>query len=204
MKKIITIGRQFDSLGGAVAENLSRLSGISYFDKEALIGRAEEHGISRDTFEKADEQATGSFLYSLAMSSYSGTGVHFGSGEMLITDRVFAIQTQEIKKIASDGSCILLGRCADHILSECDGLLKVFIHAPLEQRISNYMARTGETNVQIARKVIQKADKKRASYYSFYTGKNWGDPKNYHLCIDSSLLGAKGTAELINDLISKM
>lgn len=203
MKKIITISRQFESDGSKIAAKLSEISGIPYFDKEALVRLAEGHGISRDTFEKADEQATGSFLYSLAMSSYSGTGVHFGSGEMMITDRVFAIQTEEIKKIASADSCIIVGRCADHILSECDGLIKIFIYAPLEQRIKTYMDRTGETSLQSARKAIQKADKKKASYYSFYTGKNWGDPKNYHLCIDSSLLGVEKTAELLNEFINK-
>lgn len=202
MKRIITIGRQYASLGSEIGAKLSQFTGIPCYDREALVSLAEKHGIPAETFEKADEQATSSFLYSLAMSSYSGSIAHFGMNEHVLTDRVFNIQSEEIKKIADAGDCIFIGRCADDVLSNCEGLLKVFIHAPLEARIANLM-QASDIDESSATKKISKADKKRASYYNFYTGKGWGDPKNYHMNIDSSLLGVDGTALMIKHLIDE-
>lgn len=202
MNRIITIGRQFASEGSEIGKKLSELTGIPCYDREALVAIAEKHGIPPETFEKADEQATSSFLYSLAMSSYSGNIAHFGMNDHILTDRVFNIQSAEIKKIAEAGDCIIIGRCADDVLSGCEGLLKIFIHAPLAYR-TDVLKKHGELDENAARKRIAKADKKRASYYNFYTGKGWGDPKNYHLNIDSSLLGADGTARMIKYLVDE-
>lgn len=202
MNKIITIGRQFGSMGSEIGNKLSELTGIPCYDREALVAIAEMHGIPAETFEKADEQATSSFLYSLAMSSYSGNIAHFGMNDHILTDKVFNIQSSEIKRIASEGDCIIIGRCADDILNDFPGVLKIFIHAPLEFKIECVKKFGGKDDNDI-KKRIQKADKKRASYYNFYTGKGWGDPKNYHLNIDSSLLGVDGTAKLIKTLIDE-
>ena len=202
MKRIITIGRQFASEGSEIAKKLSELTGIPCYDREALVAIAEKHGIPRETFEKADEQATSSFLYSLAMSSYSSNIMHFGMNVNILTDRVFNIQSAEMKKIADAGDCIFVGRCADDVLSSCENVLKIFVHAPMEYKIE-VMKKYGESDENAAKKLIMKSDKKRASYYNFYTGKGWGDPKNYHLNIDSSILGVDGTARIIKYLIDE-
>ena len=202
MNKIITIGRQFASEGSEIGKKLSELTGIPCYDREALVAIAEEHGIPAETFLKADEQATSSFLYSLAMSSYSGNIAHYGMNDHIMTDRVFNIQSAEMKRLAQQGDCIFIGRCADDVLSECEGLLKIFIHAPLEKRVQTLL-KHGEKDAPSAEKRIAKADKKRASYYNFYTGKGWGDPKNYNINIDSSVLGIDGTAEIIKAFIDK-
>ena len=197
MKRIITIARQYESMGSEIGQKLSEITGIPVYDKEALVNIAEEHGIPRDTFEKADEQATSSFLYSLAMSNYSGSVIHFGTHDDILTDRVFNIQSAEIKKIAEAGDGIIIGRCADDVLSGCEGLLRVYIYAPIEKRIENYKNSFPGTDDGAARKAILKTDKKRASYYNFYTGKNWGDPQNFDLMIDSGRFGIEGSARLI-------
>ncbi len=202
MNKIITIGRQFASLGSEIGEKLSELTGIPCYDREALWKIAESHGIPAETFEKADEQATSSFLYSLAISSYSGNLAHYGMNDNIWTDRVFNIQSEEIKKIATKGDCIIIGRCADDVLSDRDGVLKVFIHSPIEERVKNLISEYG-MDESTAHKRILKEDKKRASYYNFYTGKGWGDPKNYHMNIDSSVLGTEGTALMIKHMIDE-
>lgn len=202
MNRIITIGRQFGSLGSEIGNKLSELTGIKCYDREALVAIAEKHGIPAETFEKADEQATSSFLYSLAMSSYSGNIAHFGMNDHILTDRVFNIQSAEIKRIAEEDDCIIIGRCADDILDNFPGLLKVFIHAPMEFKVEA-IKKYGETDENGIKKRIQKADKKRASYYNFYTGKGWGDPKNYHFNIDSSVLGVEGTARLIKTIMDE-
>lgn len=202
MRKIITIGRQFASLGSEIGEKLSQLTGIPCYDRAALVAIAEKHGIPAETFEKADEQATSSFLYTLAMSSYSGNIAHFGMNDHILTDRVFNIQSAEMKRIATEGDCIIIGRCADDVLSEFQGVLKIFIHAPIEARVKTLVEQYGMEDSS-ARKKISKTDKKRASYYNFYTGKGWGDPKNYNMNIDSSLLGVEGTAAMIKHLIDE-
>ena len=170
MKRIITIGRQYASNGSEIGKYLSEITGIPCYDREALIAIAEKHGIPAETFLKADEQATSSFLYSLAMSSYSGNIAHYGMNDNILTDRVFNIQSAEIKKIAEAGDCIIIGRCADDVLSNFDGVLKIFIHAPIEKRVDTIM-KYGEKDRVSGEKRINKADKKRASYYNFYTGK---------------------------------
>ena len=202
MNKVITIGRQFATGGSEIGSTLSSMTGIPCYDKDKLITMAQNLGIPSEMFEKADEQATSSFLYSLAMSSYNGGIAHYGMTEHILTDRVFNIQSEEMKKIAKNGDGIFIGRCADDVLSEFDGVLKIFLHAPIEYRIQ-VLKKHGVSDENAARKQIQKADKKRASYYNFYTGKGWGDPKNYHLNIDCSLLGIEGTAELIKSVIEK-
>ncbi len=202
MNKVITIGRQFASLGSEIGEKLSQLTGIPCYDRAALVAIAEKHGIPVETFEKADEQATSSFLYSLAMSSYSGNIAHFGMNDHVLTDKVFNIQSAEMKRIAAEGDCIIIGRCADDVLADFDGVLKIFIHAPLEERVKILVNKYGMEE-SAARKKISKTDKKRASYYNFYTGKGWGDPKNYNMNIDSSLLGVEGTAVMIKHLIDE-
>ncbi|MBO5870756.1 MAG: cytidylate kinase-like family protein [Clostridia bacterium] len=202
MNRIITIGRQFATLGSDIGAKLSELTGIKCYDREALVKMAEKHGIPAETFERADEQATSSFLYSLAISSYSGNMVHYGINDNILTDRVFNIQSTEMKKIAEKDDGIFIGRCADDVLSDCKGILRIFIHAPLEFRVNTLVEKYGmEENA--ARKKISKEDKKRASYYNFYTGKGWGDPKNYHINIDSSLLGVDGTAKMLKFIIDE-
>ncbi|OGO87983.1 MAG: hypothetical protein A2Y15_03155 [Clostridiales bacterium GWF2_36_10] len=200
MKHIITIGRQFGSGGAEIGKKLSELLGIEYYDKEMLIKAAENSGINRDAFERADERATSSFLYSLAMSSYSGHISPLGVGDVMISDKVFALQSEEIKRLASLGDSVFIGRCADDILFAESGLTKVFIHSPLEDRVKRIIEKL-KLNEQSAKKLITRTDKKRASYYNFYTSKNWGDAKNYHISIDSSILGIEGTAKIIKSFV---
>lgn len=200
MKNIITLGRQYGSGGAEIGKKLSELLGIQYYDKEILVKAAENSGINREAFERADERATSSFLYSLAMSSYSGHISPLGVGDVMMSDKVFALQAEEIKRLASLSGAVFVGRCADDILFAEQGLLKVFIHSPLEDRVKRIMAKA-ELNEQSARKLITKTDKKRASYYNFYTSKSWGDATNYHISIDSSIIGIDGTAELIKSFV---
>lgn len=200
MRRIITIARQFGSGGSEIGRKLSELLGIAYYDKESLIEAAESNGINRDVFERADERATSSFLYSLAMSSYSGHISPLGVNDIIMSDKVFALQSEEIRRLASLGDAVFIGRCADDILLSEPGLVKIFIHAPIEVRIKRVMEKL-DLSEQSAKKLIAKTDKKRASYYNFYTSKTWGDARNYHITIDSSVLGIDGTAEVLKNFV---
>lgn len=197
---IITIGRQFGSAGREIGYKLAHDLDIKLYDKEMLNRAAKESGICQELFETHDEKPTNSFLYSLVMDTYS---LGYSSGtftDMPINHKIFLAQFDAIKKIADEGPCILVGRCADYALEEYDNVLSVFIHADLDARIRR-IARIYDLTDAKAKDMIIKADKKRASYYNYYTNKKWGDSSSYNMCLDSSVLGIDGTAEAIKKLI---
>ena len=198
---IITIGRDFGSAGREIGYKIADDFGIKLYDKEMLNRAAKESGICEELFEAHDEKPTNSFLYSLVMDTYS-LGYSSGSyTDMPINHKVFLAQFDAIKKIASEGPCILVGRCADYALEEFDNVLTVFIHAKMEARIRR-IARIYNLTDAKAKEMIQKTDKQRSSYYNYYTNKKWSDAESYDVCLDSSVLGIEGTAEAIKQLVA--
>ena len=199
-KTIITIGRQFGSAGREIGKKLAEELNIPIYDKEMLDRAAKESGICQELFETHDEKPSSSFLYSLVMDTYS---MGFNSGafnDMPLNHKVFLAQFDAIKKIAEEGPCILVGRCADYALESFDNVMSVFIHADLETRIHR-IARIYELTDAKAKDMIVKADKKRASYYNYYTNKKWGDATSYDYCLCSSELGVDGTVKAIKALL---
>lgn len=197
---VITIGRQFGSAGREIGYKVAKDLGIKLYDKEMLDRAAKESGICQELFETHDEKPTNSFLYSLVMDTYS-LGYSSGSyTDMPINHKVFLAQFDAIKKIADEGPCILVGRCADYALEEYDNVLSVFIHAELNARIRR-IARIYDLTDAKAKDMINKTDKKRSSYYNYYTNKRWGDAVSYDVSLNSSLLGIDGTAEAIKRLV---
>lgn len=198
---IITIGREFGSAGREIGYKIADDFGIKLYDKEMLNRAAKESGICEELFEAHDEKPTNSFLYSLVMDTYS-LGYSSGSyTDMPINHKVFLAQFDAIKKIASEGPCILVGRCADYALEEFDNVLTVFMHAKMEARIRR-IARIYNLTDAKAKEMIQKTDKQRSSYYNYYTNKKWSDAESYDVCLDSSVLGIEGTAEAIKQLVA--
>lgn len=197
---IITIGRQFGSAGREIGYKVADDLGIKLYDKEMLDRASKESGICQELFETHDEKPTNSFLYSLVMDTYS-LGYSSGSyTDMPINHKVFLAQFDAIKKIADEGPCILVGRCADYALEEYDNVLTLFIHASMEARIRR-IARIYDLTDAKAKDMIIKTDKKRSSYYNYYSNKKWASADSYHMCLDSSVLGINGTAEAIKKLV---
>lgn len=197
---IITIGREFGSAGREIGGKLAEKLGIKLYDKEMLDRAAKESGICQELFETHDEKPTNSFLYSLVMDTYS-MGYSSGSySDMPINHKVFLAQFDAIKKIADEGPCILVGRCADYALESLDNVLSVFIHADIDARIKRIARKYDLTDTK-AREMIIKTDKKRGSYYNYFTNKKWSDAQSYDLCLSSSELGIDGTVEAIEALV---
>ena len=196
MNTIITIGRQFGSGGKEIAEKLGESLQIPVYDKEMLAVAAKDSGICQELFESHDEKPTNSFLYSLVMDTYSMGYSPNAYMDMPINHKVFLAQFDAIKKLANEGPCILVGRCADYALDSYDNCLSVFIHANLDARIRR-IARMYDLIDAKAKDMIVKTDKKRATYYNYYTNKKWGAAESYELCLDSSKLGITGTTEAI-------
>ncbi len=187
---IINIGRQFGSGGRLVAQEISRKLGISVYDNELISKAAEESGFSKEFFEKSDERRS---LFNLSFLVDSG---RFGTGRNFVGDNeLFRIQSTVIRDIAEKGPAIFVGRCTNYILRD-KKCLDVFITAPMEDRIKRVASRTG-TSAEEAKNRIEKCDRTRQTYYNFFTYGEWGVASNYDLCIDSSILGINGTADLI-------
>ena len=173
---------------------------IKLYDKEMLQRAAQDSGICEELFESHDEKPSNSFLYSLVMDTYSMGYSGSTYNDMPINHKIFLAQFDAIKKIANEGPCILVGRCADYALEGYPNLLSVFIHADLDARIKRIAKKYDLTDAK-AKDLIIKTNKKRASYYNYYTDKRWGDADSYDVCLDSSVLGLEGTAEAIIKLI---
>lgn len=200
-KTIITIGRQYGSGGREIGEKLASELGIACYDSELLNRAAKESGICQELFEHHDEKPTNSFLYSLVMDTYSIGYASSTFAEMPLNHKVFLAQFNAIKKIAEEGPCVMVGRCADYALADYKNCVSVFIHAKLDKRIRRIATKYDLTDAK-AKDRILKTDKKRASYYNYYSNKKWGDAASYDLCIDSSICGIDGTVKVIQDFVA--
>ncbi|MBQ8357210.1 MAG: cytidylate kinase-like family protein [Clostridia bacterium] len=199
-KLAITIGRQFGSGGRDIGIRVGELLGIKVYDKELLTLAAEKKGISPDYLRRVDEKAASSLLYTLAMGASIHSARHLGV-DVPINDQLFITQTEIIKEAAEADSAIFIGRCADYILRNHPHRLSFFIYSDFESRVHRVMHRH-ELSRGDAEALINKTDKKRINYYNFYTGKKWGKFENYHMSLDSSLLGVEGTARMIAQLVN--
>ena len=193
---VITIGRQAGSGGKKIGELLAQELGIKCYDKELLAAAAKNSGICQELFESHDERPTNSFLYSLVMDTYSLGYTSSSYLDMPINHKIFLAQFDAIKQIAENESCVIIGRCADYALAEHKNLLTVFINADEEDRIAR-IAETQSISEDKAKDLMIKIDKKRSSYYNYYSNKHWSDSKSYDLCINSSKLGLDGCVKLL-------
>ena len=195
---VITIGRQAGSGGREIGIQLAEELGVAFYDKELLKRAAKESGMCESLFESLDEKPK-SLLYSLVMDPYSVSAMMsspYGSLEQNVYSAVF----DTVRKVAEEGPCVIVGRCADYALKDRDDCLHTFIWAPTEDRVKRAAARH-EVSEDKARDMIRKTDKQRASYYNYYTNKRWGDLMSYDLCINSQLLGIDGTVKLLRHVI---
>ena len=192
-KLIINVGRQFGSGGRLVAMALGRKLGIKVYDQELISRAAEESGFSKELFAKSDEKRN-----LLALSSFVVDVGRFGAADNYVSDnQLFVIQSNVIRSIADKESAVFIGRCSDYILRD-RACLDVFITASDDVRIKRISERMGITPEQ-AESLMRKKDRTRETYYNYFTFGNWGVASNYDLCIDSSILGIDGTADMIID-----
>ncbi len=201
---IITIARQYGSGGREIGEKIAELLGIPIFDKQLITDAAAKGNLNEEVIKRTDETAANSLLYTLAMGSNTlGATMHFGY-KMPINDKLFILQSEVIKDYAKSGSCVIIGRCSDYVLREEENVFRLFIYGDLEHRKARVAERHPEIKSSQIMDVINKTDRRRASYYNFYTGGKWGKYDNYDMAINSSTLGIQGTAELIARCAEKL
>lgn len=200
---VINLGRQLGSGGKEIGEKLAKKLNIAFYDKELIKLASDESGLCKEFFEKADERAQQSLIGGL----FSGRFPFIGDGAIpygsfLNNDSLFKIQSDVIRSLAENQSCLFVGRCADYILREHPRQVNVFISASKEARVERIMQKENVTAEQ-AEELIAKADKKRAAFYNYYSYNTWGAAATYHLCIDSSVLGIDATVQFIKDFVVK-
>ena len=190
---IICVGRQLGSGGHDIARMLAMDFNAKYYDRELLNLAAKESGFSEKVFEQNDERK-GSLksLFGIQLPVFNGNIYH----SEISRESLFQFQSDAIRKAASEGNCVFVGRCADYILRDMPNVVKIFITASIRFRIDQILAHKNVTPQQAKRIIL-------ASYYNFFTGKKWGAAESYDLCIDSSILGMVETEKLIADFIRK-
>ena len=201
-KFIITIARQFGSGGHEIGKALAESLGIPFYDKELISLAAKDSGMDAEVFENVDERATNSLLYSLSMGLYSFGSSFSAMGDLPVNDRLYILQHKIIKKLAEEGPCVIVGRCADYALEDYDNCVNIFISAPLKVRCDRIMKRR-EILYNDALSAIKKTDKQRESYHNFYASSKWGNVNSYDLCINSHILGIDGTVDLLVDFVNE-
>ncbi len=195
---VITIGRQCGSAGRQIGQEIARQLGIKCYDKELLSLAAKNSGLCQELFETHDEKPTSSFLYSLVMDTYSLGYTTSAYMDMPINHKVFLAQFDTIKKLADEESCVIVGRCADYALADYPNVVTTFICGDEPDKIKHLMKMYNVDEAK-ARDIMIKTDKKRSSYYNYYSSKKWSDARSYDLCVNSSALGFDGTVKLIID-----
>lgn len=196
MKKVITIGRQYGSGGREIGEKLAQRYDIPFYDNELITRAAKESGFAEETFERAEDKATNSLLYSLAMGINVYGNQDFGFSGLSLDDRIFLAQSDVIRKIAQEGSCVIVGRCADYVLRERDDVVNIFVRASMEFRLERAIKNYGIEEKKAA-DFILKNDKRRGNYYSYHVGEKWTNLNNYDLVVCSSFKGIDRTVDCI-------
>lgn len=198
---IINIGRQLGSGGHDIGHLLARHFNAQYFDREILNLAARESGLSERFLEQNDENK--SFFRSfIHIPGGLASAMSVSSRQGFSQDSFFQLQSDAIRHAAEEGRCVFVGRCADYVLRDIPTCVNIFVTAPLPFRIERVAGQHGCTPDE-ARRIIEKGESRRASYYNYYTGKQWGNACGYHLSIDSSILGIEGTAQFITQFIEK-
>lgn len=193
---VIAIGRQCGSSGKVIGEKVAAALGIKCYDKELLALAAKNSGLCEELFQSHDEKPTNSFLYSLVMDTYNVGLTSSGYMDMPINHKIFLAQFDTIKKLAEEESCVIVGRCADYALADDPNLVSVFITADDKDKIQS-LKELYQIDDAKAKEVMVKTDKKRSSYYNYYSNKKWGDVRSYDLCINRSPIGVDGAVDMI-------
>jgi cytidylate kinase len=200
-KYVITVARGYGSGGRTIGKMLSEELGIPYYDRDLLRFASDDSGINEQLFAKADEKLKKSLLFNIARNVYKGELIPPDSDDFVSNDNLFNYQAKIIKELADTESCIIIGRCADFILKDDPNVVKVFVHAPLEDCISTLKEMTGKQEKEIEKEILS-IDRHRADYYKYYTGRDWEDAKNYDLCLNSSHLGFGKCVEIVKSYLN--
>lgn len=198
MAQIITIAREMGSGGRTIGKMLSEDLGIKYYDKDLIKLASEDSGINERFFELVDEKLKGSFLRKGGV--YKGELISPDHRDFTSDQNLFNFQAKIIKQLADKEPAVIVGRCADFILSDKRDVVKVFVYSNMETAVKNVVDMYGVSEKE-AQKIIERTDKERSEYYRHYTGRDWTNAKNYNICLDTSNMDYTKCIEIIKSYL---
>lgn len=201
-KLIVTIGRQYGSGGSEIGKRLAEDLGLHCYDKEILRMNSNESGIKESYFHLADERAGNRLLYKIISGLTPEMGAPSFGSHLVSADNLFRFQSEVIRKLAAEESCVIIGRCADYVLEGTKGLVRIFLYADMEDRVERIRSKNLYESGDVV-KNIRRIDKERRDYHRYYTGRSWEDVANYDVMLNTSVLGVEGTVEAIKDYIRR-
>lgn len=199
---VITIGRQYGSGGRIVGKALAQELGIHFYDEEILTITSEKSAVGEVFFRLSDEKAGNNLLYKIVSGLKPQLGKPSTEGDIVKPNNLFRFQSEVIRQLAAQESCIIAGRCGDYILSQekIPGLVKIFVYADVPALIQRTMEVDKVDEKEAARRV-KKINRERKEYYRYYTGADWEDWNNYDLIINTSNFDLEQTAKLIKEYL---
>ncbi len=195
--KVITISRQYGSGGRIIAKKLAEELNIGFYDNELINLAAEKTGLSAECFKDAELVSKGNLLFSL--TSLTPMMDNYG---LPLNEKIFLVQSQVIKEVAEQGSCVIVGRSADYVLADFPNCINIFIYAEMKDRVKRAVEEYGLESKH-AEATVLKTDKKRAGYYNYFAGKKWGKTENYDLCINTSKMNIDNVVAVLKNYIEK-
>ena len=196
---IITIGREYGSGGHDIGKLVAKMLDVPFYDREIITLAAKTSGICQELFENHDEKNVPSYLYSL-MPGIGDIPSIGGASDLPLNHRIFMAQFEAITKIASQGPCVIVGRCGNYVLKGHANLVNTFIYGDLDARIARIM-QVENLPFPKAKEQVHKVDKQRQSYYNFFADGNWGHRSNYNLMVNSSHVSQESVARAIIEYI---
>ena len=189
--RIVTINREFGSGGRTVGKLVAQHMGVTCYDEELVTQIARESGMSQTFIQQFSEEASATSSLLFTLNNWASNA---------LSDQVYITQRKIIQDLAEKGPCVIVGRCADFFLKERTDCLNVFIHAGMDFKKDRIVRLYGEKPDTPEKRILDK-DKRRIAYYKYYTGQTWGMASNYHLSLDSGVLGVERCAQLISSLV---
>ena len=200
---VITISREAYCGGDELAKKLAEKLELKYYNREIISLASEKSGIHEDHFDSAEKKPTNSILYSVVMGMYSPRGAYVKLDDVFTDDKIYKTQAEIIRDMAKEGNCLFVGRCSDYILRHNENCVNIFLRGNLEDRIKNAME-TEKIEESEAKKLVSRSDKKRRSYYNYYTNREWGNITNYDIMLNLSKLSEEKAIEVIANYINNL
>ncbi len=203
MNKIITISRQYASGGREIGRLLGEHYNIPVYDHDLISLAAKESGFTENFFEKAEDKASNSLIYSIAMGLNVFGNQGYNKEIISIDDKVFIAQSEIIRKVANEGPCVIIGRCADYVLRDEVETVNIFLWGQIEARIKRAIEVYGMSHSKAEENVL-KVDKKRANYYNYHSDRKWGRSDNYDISLQTDRIGIENSAKLLIGYIDNL
>ena len=196
---IICIGREFGSGGHEIGKEVADRLGFTFYDRTLVEEALSRSTIPPEELERADEKKHNPWLHRIWYDAQNEELRGLSANDIL-----FSIHSKLITALASEDNCVFIGRCADYILQNAViERISLFIAAPFQDRVKRKMGLL-QMNEKSTITLVRKTDKERKAYYDYYTGRSWGKPHNYDLCINSSNYGIQRTAEVLAEKLAQM